>query len=139
MTEHEVFVKARNQVAKGWVQRFLIEGGKVCAVGGVEVGSGAMVINTLGSASLGKVKSVTRNPSLKTLAATIVSKGEHDPEYLGYPSEVIGEWNDRPERTKEQVLALFDELIAATAPEPIDPLADTLAEAEADREALSVG
>lgn len=36
------------------------------------------------------------------------------------------EWNDAPERTKAEVLALFDRAIAATAPAPADPFKEGL-------------
>lgn len=94
MTTHEVLVAARNLIDRSWVGRFPSGDGEECVA--------SALANTGGGIS-----------------------GEYTSAY-GLLRRITGasrlsEWNDAPGRRKEEVLAAFDEAIAATAPEPADP------------------
>ena len=104
MNTHETLVAARNLIDReGWAQKRdgkwwrENDGGK-CASNAI--------LRTAGECS--------------DLAAWDVFR---DVNGIGPRSADLFAWNDAPGRTKEEVLAAFDAAIAATAPEPADPLA----------------
>lgn len=107
-TTHELIVSARNEVARGWIQSALSgpassEGGRnqdpygVCLIGGFVTRSGVAEI-----------------PSGLNAALHVVA------EAAGVHRDALVEWNNAPERTKDEVLAALDAAAAATAPEPLD-------------------
>jgi hypothetical protein len=102
MTTHEVLVAARNLIDReGWKQdKDFGPGPGHCAY----------------SAMCGLF-----GPELANEAVDVLVLG-YGGRYGGHGTNAgLYRWNDEPERTKEEVLALFDEAIAATAPAPADP------------------
>jgi hypothetical protein len=97
MTAHEVLVTARNLLDReGWIQDYTWTREGRCTVG-------AVLTPHLTEGSI---------EALELFA-----------DLIGCPRDwmAIAHWNDDPDRTKEQVLAVFDTAIAATAPPPPDP------------------
>jgi hypothetical protein len=102
---HEVLVAARNLIDReGWKQaKSRYEFG---------VGPGRCAYIALWDATMeGDCVTLVANRATDVLAEFIPRSG-------GTSSGDLYDWNDAPGRTKEEVLALFDEAIAATAPEP---------------------
>lgn len=79
-----VLRQARNKVAKGWCQGAEFDGKNYCALGAVDAST--TDLNEL-------------------IDALDIFAGAVD-------TDRIGIWNDRPERTKTQVLAAFDAAIS---------------------------
>lgn len=101
-TVHETLILAREFVSQGWTQ-------------------GHAVIrrsNQMGVCILGALTLAT--PPGKKWTDTLYFPAAMELTRLlgGQGNFHLIKWNDAPERTKEEVLALLDEAIAATAPEP---------------------
>jgi hypothetical protein len=96
VTTHEVLVAARNLIAQGgWQQQYGFNAGPHCAVSAIFTVTGDRDKKAEAIEALGSILALPR---------------------ISGPG--VGDWNDRLGRTKEQVLALFDRAIAATAPSP---------------------
>jgi hypothetical protein len=95
MTTLDVLVAARAEIEKGWCRGAAVDvHGNVCALGAIDVALG-------GSRS-----------SFKSLATRAWDRMDVLHALSG---GAIGEFNDRPDTTKADVLALFDRAIAAEA------------------------
>lgn len=112
-TEHEVLVEARNLIAReGWWQN---------DDSGFE---GHCVANAVGDVECESTKPKCR--AWDRLVALIAPDATDVKDHA-----VMWCWNDAPERTLEDVLALFDEAIRLTAPAPDTSfLLDRIAERE---------
>jgi hypothetical protein len=105
MNTHEVLVAARNLIDRqGWCQQpgenFAVHGRPQCALGALDL-----------------------------VEPNWIAAGVPHALYRHLPGDLgsVVEFNDEPGRTKDEVLALFDKAIAATAPEPADPCPDEAA------------
>ena len=81
----KTLMKGRKRIEAGWCQGAFRMGGAVCAVGAVSEDPDDPVVST----------------ALKVLESA-----------FGSAVTDIPEWNDSPDRTKEEVLALYDRAIA---------------------------
>ncbi len=80
----------------GWCQRFAEDGGRVCTMGGV--------FAVTGGRSCTPEEAVRRQAAFDALQETLAGSGVRGP---------VSFWNDAPERTKEDVLALYGATIRA--------------------------
>ncbi len=91
---------AREYIAThGWCQKVSREGGRVCAVGGIFAVLGGLMCTD-------DVHSVRRCAAFDVLQETLARSGVPGP---------LSFWNDAPERTAEDVLALYDATIRGLA------------------------
>lgn len=106
---HQLLILARAKIEAGWLQGDATDGKNVCAQYAIH-SSGYDV----------RAPSVNAIPAVvshaERLVLSIVNKGCEP--WVNYPS--VPTWNDMGGRTKAEVLAVFDEAIRQTAPEP-DP------------------
>jgi hypothetical protein len=103
MTTHEALVEARNLIERdGWCQWAAADGRGAHCMGGA-----------LGRVTQGDPNCTFTETELAAFRALGEATGTKD---YGIPG-----WNDKPGRTKEEVLAAFDRAIQATAPHPADP------------------
>jgi hypothetical protein len=118
MTTHEVLVKARNRIERtGWTQ----------ALTGPRHGPNCIYAACSWEAGTSVGTAKAANELRNALE-------------LKHPRLSLMVWNDQSSRTKEEVLAAFDKAIAATAPEPADPLSgqeDDLVKREVEELCLS--
>jgi hypothetical protein len=111
VTTHERLVAARNKVDRdGWIRL------------------GAVPYVERGPISSCAQNAITNNEEPDIKAWRPAADAFADAAGIGHWSG-IPVWNDRPERTKAEVLAAFDRAIAATAPPPPDPQWSELVEA----------
>ena len=103
MNAHQILVKARNLLDReGHAKHALRDETGYCQLGARNM------------ATFGTQRFVWGHPDRKAFHAA----KEALTDAVGVPSEELVDWNNAPERTKEEVLAAFDRAIAATAPPP---------------------
>lgn len=105
---HEVLVRARNIQAERGHAKYALEDpeGHVCI-------QGALNLATTGDAH---GDDVVHGAIVRCRAVDAMG-------FVGLACVASVDWNNAPETTLADVLARFDAAIAATAPEPADPLA----------------
>lgn len=97
MTTHETLVAAKSHLMEhGWCQGALHRDDQVCVIGAINVAG-------WGSIELNEQQLGERRPLLGLLSEI-------------NEAMVCGSWNDAPERTFDDVIALLDRAILATAP-----------------------
>lgn len=105
MTVHEILVKARNLIDQNWIKDGYVDAdGGVCA-------RGACIRAT------GHTPHQYRHYCDDKFISTQYILEEIIVQKYGFNVGVVS-WNDEDERTKEDVLEVFDEAIRRTAPDP---------------------
>lgn len=125
----EVLTKARALVDKGWLQGgwFTVTGktgrnqiDRVCSAGAIRLAANPVMMERCGmvtcSCGCGSMALSANVSALSVQAEQVLG------EVIGLHWQSIPEWNDTNGRTKEQVLAVFDEAIKRLTPPPPEPV-----------------
>lgn len=104
--EQVVLMEARAIVQRGWNQHAVTDGkGAYCLKGAIGIASGAMVDR---GGEVAYTKSVTNACLYQFVMGVVASQ-------LPEPFESIPAFNDQPDTTRDDVLAVLDKAIAAVS------------------------
>lgn len=107
MTAHDLLVQGRERLANGYLVKGVQEDGSggMCAIGAI-----------LGPKSSWSIEATYGRDSAEFQAGLALHENLLNPDPAN--GSAVPDFNNAPGTTKEDVLALFDRAIAATAPAP---------------------